>query len=192
MLSKQSIALISDNLPRSIESCCSWMLEKGLVAGILSLGSLKIVYQLKYSQKLPITLDVAWGFFSDPNNLRAITPDNLSFEMVTAKENKMYAGQMIAYRVRPLFNIPMEWVTEITHVYEPHYFIDEQRIGPYRLWHHEHHFKSVHDGVEMNDIITYQMPYGLLGKLLNRIKIKKDLDKIFAYRQAKIIEIFGH
>lgn len=152
---------------------------------------LEIVYQLRYSQKIPIALDEAWGFFSDPNNLRAITPDHLGFEMVTANESEMYAGQMIAYRVRPLFNIPMEWVTEITHVHAPHYFIDEQRIGPYRLWHHEHHFESVPDGVEMHEIITYQMPYGVLGKILNAVKVKKDLDKIFAYRRAKIIDMFG-
>lgn len=148
------------------------------------------MYQLKYSQKLPITLEAAWDFFSDPNNLRVITPDHLGFEMITANE-KMYAGQIIAYRVRPLLNVPIEWVTEITHVHAPHYFIDEQRIGPYRFWHHEHHFKSIPGGVEIVDIISYQMPYGLLGRALNKWKVRQDLERIFAYRRAKLVELFG-
>ncbi len=149
------------------------------------------MYQLRYSQKLPITLEEAWDFFSNPDNLRTITPDHLGFEMITPGESKMYAGQIIAYHIRPLFNFPIEWVTEITHVREPHYFIDEQRIGPYRLWHHEHVFIPVPGGVEMRDIITYQMPFGFLGKLLHEVKVKKDLEEIFAYRRAKLIEMFG-
>ena len=119
-----------------------------------------------------------------------ITPDHLGFEMITPSEGKMYAGQIIAYHIRPIFNLPIEWVTEITHVREPHYFIDEQRIGPYRLWHHEHVFIPVPGGVEMRDIITYQMPFGFLGKLLHAVKVKKDLEGIFAYRRAKLIEMF--
>lgn len=119
-----------------------------------------------------------------------ITPDHLGFEMITPSESKMYAGQIIAYHIRPLFNFPITWVTEITHVREPHYFIDEQRIGPYRLWHHEHVFIPVPGGVEMRDIITYQMPFGFLGKLLHVVKVKKDLEEIFAYRRAKLIEMF--
>lgn len=149
------------------------------------------MYQLRYSQKLPITIEDAWTFFSDPNNLRAITPDHLGFEMITPSESKMYPGQIIAYHIRPLLNFPIEWVTEITHVREPHYFIDEQRIGPYRLWHHEHRFNAFPGGVEMSDIITYQMPFGFIGKVLNTVKVKKDLEKIFEFRRAKLIEIFG-
>lgn len=148
------------------------------------------MYQLHYSQKLPITLEKAWEFFSNPNNLSVITPDYLGFEMITTNE-RMYAGQMIVHRVRPLLNIPIEWVTEITHVQEPHYFVDEQRIGPYRLWHHEHRFQSIPEGVEIEDVISYQLPYGLIGKAINVLKVKKDLEKIFAYRKTKLIELFG-
>ena len=148
------------------------------------------MHQLKFSQNLPISLDEAWKFFSDPNNLRAITPDHLGFEILTPIESRMYAGQMIAYRVRPMFNIPIKWVTEITHVEAPHYFVDEQRIGPYRLWHHEHFFHSIPGGVEIVDIISYQMPFGPIGKLLNKIKVEKDLQVIFNYRKEKLIEMF--
>ncbi len=148
------------------------------------------MYQLRYSQKLPITLEKAWEFFSNPDNLSLISPAYLDFEMLT-KNERMYAGQIIVHRLRPLFHIPIEWITEITHVNEPHYFIDEQRYGPYKIWHHEHRFHSIPDGVEMQDIIFYQMPYGLIGKALHAIKVKKDLDKIFAFRDAKLIELFG-
>lgn len=149
------------------------------------------MYQLKYNQKLPIGLEEAWDFFSKPKNLSVITPDYLRFEMTTESQGSIYPGQIIAYRIRPILNIPIEWVTEITHVKELNYFIDEQLVGPYRLWHHEHWFKSTPHGVEMNDIITYKMPFGPFGKLLNDVKVKKDLASIFAYRREKLRELFG-
>ena len=149
------------------------------------------MYQLKRIQTLPITLEKAWAFFSRPQNLEKITPNYLSFEIITPHENTIYEGQIIAYQIKPLLGISVEWVTEITHVKELNYFIDEQKIGPYRLWHHEHRFKTVLGGVEVSDTITYKMRYGLVGELIHKIKVKNDLEKIFDYRSAKLIEIFG-
>ncbi|MBS0629393.1 MAG: SRPBCC family protein [Verrucomicrobia bacterium] len=147
---------------------------------------------LKYRQILPISVDQAWEFFSSPTNLKTITPNYLQFEMTSQEEEKqMYAGQMIIYRIRPLWQIPIKWVTEITHVQKPLYFIDEQRFGPYNFWHHEHRFKPVPGGTEISDMIYYKLPLGPLGSLINRLKVRKDLENIFAFRKAKLEELFG-
>ena len=150
------------------------------------------MYTLRYSQKIPITMEESWNFFSSPENLKILTPENLGFEITNDYgQKKIYAGQIIAYNVRPILNIPLEWVTEITHVNEPNYFIDEQRFGPYKLWHHEHHFKAISNGVEATDIIYYKMPYGILGSAIHALKVKSNLAAIFAYRNAKLIKLFG-
>ncbi len=147
------------------------------------------MYKLKYLQKLPISLDECWDFFSSPANLKILTPESLGFEM--AHQEKMYAGQIIAHTIHPLWNIPMEWVTEITQVEKPNYFIDEQRFGPYKFWHHEHRFKTVENGVEMSDIVHYKMPFGPLGKAFHFFKVKNELEAIFAYRRSKLEKMFG-
>ncbi len=150
------------------------------------------MFTLKYSQKLPLTLEDSWKFFSSPANLKILTPEHLRFEMTSDHENKkMYAGQIIAYTIRPLYNISLEWVTEITQVHEPYYFIDEQRFGPYKFWHHEHRFNSIPNGVEVTDTIYYKMPFGFVGKVLQFIKVKHDLEAIFSYRRAKLEKLFG-
>lgn len=143
-------------------------------------------------QTLPISLEKAWNFFSDPNNLPVITPPYLKFT-ITSKHTseKMYAGQIITYKVRPILSIPLTWITEITHVQEPHFFVDEQRHGPYRFWHHQHHFKSISGGVEITDLIHYQLPLGWIGCAINRFKVKRDLQSIFKYRAKKLTELFG-
>jgi ligand-binding SRPBCC domain-containing protein len=147
---------------------------------------------IKYQQKLPISLEDCWDFFSSPENLKILTPEYLGFEIMNELGNrKMYAGQIIAHKVRPVFNIPFEWITEITHVQHPHYFVDEQRFGPYKFWHHEHHFNAIPHGVEAVDIISYKMPYGFIGRVLNHFKVKKDIDAIFSYRKAKLETLFG-
>jgi len=92
--------------------------------------------------------------------------------------------------VRPLLNIPLKWITEITHVKHQQYFVDEQRKGPYKIWHHEHHFREVEGGVEMTDIVSYELPYGILGKLAHPILVKKKLNQIFAYRFKIVDELF--
>lgn len=150
------------------------------------------MHYLTFTQRLPLTLDEAWHFFSSPANLKIITPEYLKFEMIGLEEDKeTYAGQIITYRVRPLFNIPLQWITEITQIQKPYYFIDEQRFGPYSFWHHEHRFQAIQGGIEMVDIIYYKLPLGPLGSLLNHIKVKKDIEKIFSFRQKKLEQLFG-
>jgi ligand-binding SRPBCC domain-containing protein len=151
-----------------------------------------MIFHFLRRQILPISCENAWEFFSNPKNLPLITPPHLNFIITsTFLPEKMYAGQIITYRVCPLFRIPVTWVTEITHVDQPFYFVDEQRFGPYRFWHHQHHFKSVTGGVEMIDLIHYQLPFGLLGRFINRFKVCDDLNAIFNFREKKLIERFG-
>lgn len=149
-------------------------------------------YQLIKTQKLPISKEEAWNFISSPNNLKEITPKSMGF-LVTSKYNteKMYAGMIISYIVKPILNIPTTWVTEITHVKELSYFVDEQRIGPYKMWHHQHKLETIENGVLMTDIVTYQPPLGLLGAIANTIFIKKQLNHIFRYRFQVLEEKFG-
>jgi ligand-binding SRPBCC domain-containing protein len=150
------------------------------------------MYDIKYMQKLPISLEQSWDFFSSPSNLKILTPEYLSFEITNQQDaSKIYAGQIIAYLIRPIWNFPVKWVTEITHAEKPHYFIDEQRFGPYKFWHHEHWFKSIPGGVEMTDIIYYTMPFGIIGKALHTLKVKRDIEAIFTYRQAKLEQMYG-
>jgi ligand-binding SRPBCC domain-containing protein len=146
------------------------------------------VYSLKTIQKLPITLEQAWDFFSSPANLKEITPDNLGFKIVSQHHgHKMYAGQIIEYTVSPVLGIPMYWMTEITHVENKKYFVDEQRFGPYSMWHHQHHFKTVDGGVEMTDIVHYKLPFWFLGDIAHFLFVNKQLKNIFDYRY-KIVE----
>ncbi len=150
------------------------------------------IYQLKTSQKLPISIDNAWDFFSNPANLSKITPEWLNFRVTSALAEKMYAGLIITYQVRPLLNIPQTWVTEITHVNEPNYFVDEQRFGPYKMWHHEHIFKHLPDGeVLMEDIVSYAIPFGFLGRIANKFIVSKKVKEIFNYRSEVLKKMFG-
>lgn len=141
------------------------------------------VYHLKRLQFLPISIDEAWNFFSSPTNLSKITPAKLNFNILyTSGENKIYAGQIIKYKLRILPGVKTNWITEITHVQAPYYFVDEQRFGPYALWHHQHHFKVVTGGVEMTDEVNYAIPFGLVGRLANWIFVEQELHAIFDYR----------
>jgi len=148
-------------------------------------------YQLQSKQILPITLKEAWDFFSSPKNLQTITPDYLGFQITSELADKMYAGQIITYKVKPLFGISLFWMTEITHVEEGKYFVDEQRFGPYAMWHHQHHFKEVEGGVEMTDIVNYRLPLGPLGSIANYLFVRRQLNEIFAYRQRFLEEHYG-
>ncbi|MEM7548771.1 MAG: SRPBCC family protein [Bacteroidota bacterium] len=141
------------------------------------------VYKLKRTQKLNISIKEAWEFFSSPLNLKEITPEFMQFNVLTDLEGvRMYEGMIIEYTVRPKLNIPIHWVTEIKSVSEPYFFIDEQRFGPYRFWHHEHHFQEVDDGVIMDDIVHYAIPYGFLGRIAGSLFVEKDVNDIFDYR----------
>ncbi len=150
------------------------------------------VYSIKTVQKIPISLETAWDFFSKPDNLKEITPKNLGFNIVSKHHGtKMYAGQIIEYTVRPILGIPLYWMTEITHVADHQYFVDEQRFGPYSMWHHQHHFKSIEGGVEMTDIVHYKLPLWFLGDIANTIMVKAQLRGIFNHRYKAVDERFG-
>ena len=149
------------------------------------------IYNLQSKQKLPISANKAWDFLSSPINLKKITPEYMGFNIISGADRKIYPGQIIQYIVTPLFGIKTKWVTEITHVQENKYFVDEQRFGPYALWHHKHFIRPIEGGVEMEDIIDYKIPFGLIGQLVHPIIIKPKLKEIFDYRHDKLIEIFG-
>lgn len=150
------------------------------------------LYSIKRTQFVPISLDEAWDFFSDPKNLKEITPDHMGFEITNDLEGrKMYAGQIITYKVSPLFGIKMNWVTEIKHVEYKKQFVDEQRYGPYAMWHHTHFFEAVDGGTKCTDLVYYKIPFGIFGRLANSLLVKKQLDGIFDYRTRKMKELFG-
>lgn len=149
------------------------------------------VYRLKRTQVLPITLEQAWQFFSSPRNLAKITPADMHFEILSISgSDKMYAGQVINYKIKIFPLVRVRWTTEITHVQEPHYFVDEQRFGPYAWWHHQHHFKEVKDGVEIEDEVHYAIPLGLIGRLANALFVERTLNTIFDYRYAVLQKHF--
>ena len=150
------------------------------------------VYTLCETLKIPSTIEKVWDFISSPRNLKNITPDYMGFEVITKNlPEKMYPGMIISYKVSPLLGIKMLWVTEITHVSEFRYFVDEQRVGPYKMWHHQHLLEPLTDGVLMTDIVDYQPPIGILGSIANQLIIKKQLNEIFAFRTKKLNEVFG-
>ena len=136
-------------------------------------------------------MERVWDFFSDPRNLAKITPPELDFTILSALRERVYPGMMIEYRVRPLLGLAVRWVTEITHVEPGKFFVDEQRIGPYRIWHHEHHFKSIEGGrIEVKDQVTYVLPFSPLGDVIHPFIVKPQLAKIFAFREKAVNEIF--
>lgn len=149
------------------------------------------IYRLTRKQILPISLEAAWDFFSSPANLPKITPKHMGFKMMyMSGGQKMYPGQIIQYIVHGLPGIPMDWITEITHVQEPNYFVDEQRFGPYALWHHQHHFKEVAGGVEMIDEVNYAIPLGLLGRMANWLFVEREVNRIFDHRYQALASFF--
>ena len=149
-------------------------------------------YQLTKTQKLPSSIEEIWDFISAPVNLKEITPDDMGF-IVTSNNGsqKMYPGMIITYNVSPLAGLNLNWVTEITHVKEHEYFVDEQRIGPYSMWHHQHKIEPIDGGVLMTDIVTYQPPFGFIGAIANALIIKKRLKLIFDYRSVALKKRFG-
>jgi ligand-binding SRPBCC domain-containing protein len=150
-------------------------------------------HQLNTLQRLPISSEKAWDFFSSPANLKELTPDYMGFDITSgfSAGDKMYTGMIITYKVKPIAGIPLNWMTEITHIEDKKYFIDEQRFGPYSLWHHQHWFKEIEGGVEMIDKVNYKLPLGFLGDIANTIFVKKQLEGIFEYRYKKLEQLFG-
>ncbi|WP_299890833.1 SRPBCC family protein [uncultured Lacinutrix sp.] len=149
------------------------------------------IYRLHKKQKLPISKQEAWEFLSSPENLKTITPDYMGFNILSGADRPMFAGQIIQYIVTPVLGIKTKWVTEITHVKDGEYFVDEQRFGPYALWHHKHFIKEIDGGVEMEDIIDYKIPMGFLGQMVHPFLVKPKLEEIFNYRTKKLEELFG-
>lgn len=149
------------------------------------------VYQLQRQQQLPIDLDTAWAFFSNPSNLERITPDDMNFHIFTDVPANVYTGLMIGYRLRVPPGVPVTWWTEIKHVDAPRRFVDEQRHGPYRMWYHEHHFVAVEGGVEMTDILHYALPFGWLGRLAHWLFVGRQVRGIFDHRIGVLHRLFS-
>ncbi len=149
------------------------------------------LYRLDAQQRLRISLPEAWAFFSDPGNLPQITPPWLGFQLTSDPPPRMYAGMILTYQVKPVLGIPVSWVTEITHMEEPYLFVDEQRFGPYRFWHHQHRFREVEDGVEIQDLVHYALPLGTMGRAVRRWMVGPQLEAIFSFRRRALEVRFG-
>lgn len=150
------------------------------------------LYRITFKQSIPSNIETVWEFISSPKNLKLITPTHMGFNIVSDMDSdKMYPGQIIAYKVSPIAGVKLNWVTEITHVKDNEYFVDEQRFGPYKLWHHKHFIKAIPGGVEMTDIVDYKVGFGFIGDIANALLVKKQLKLIFDYRFKKVEEIFG-
>lgn len=149
------------------------------------------IYTLHQKQNLPINLETAWEFLSNPKNLKTITPDYMGFNILSGADRPMFAGQIIQYIVTPVFGIKTKWVTEITHSVKNEFFVDEQRFGPYALWHHKHFIKEIDGGVEMEDIIDYKLPFGILCQMVHPFLVEPKLEEIFNYRKHKLEALFG-
>jgi ligand-binding SRPBCC domain-containing protein len=150
------------------------------------------IYRLTSIQRIPVSPEVAWKFFASPDKLGEITPPGFKFRLITKDAGEsLYEGQVLAYRIRPLFGLPLTWKTIIKEVKENEYFADEQLKGPYKLWRHEHYFKPIEGGVEMKDLVKYQNPFGILGTWVNGLLVKKKLMEIFEFRFRRTEEILG-
>ncbi|MHA3787943.1 SRPBCC family protein [Flavobacterium hauense] len=150
-----------------------------------------MLYSVHRTQKFPVPLEQVWDFISNPKNLAVITPPTMGFKTLSGDDRQMFAGQIINYTITPLFGFKLQWVTEITHVSGKSYFVDEQRYGPYSFWHHKHFLKEILGGVEMEDIVHYKLPMGILGRIAHPFLVKPKLQEIFDYREKKMAEIFG-
>ncbi len=147
--------------------------------------------KLKQEQFLPISLDQAWEFFATPKNLNEVTPADMVFEITSHLPDKMYEGLIITYRIKPMLNIPIDWCTEITHIKEKEFFVDEQRKGPYNIWHHEHHFKAVEGGVMMTDLLYYDIGKSVFGWLAGKLFVNQKVEAIFKYRYKTLEKYFS-
>lgn len=154
---------------------------------------MKNIFYLREEQLLPVDLLTAWAFFSSPNNLAKITPPEMDFKTITRFNEgaEIYTGMLIDYKVKPLFGISMFWRTEIQEVQKPYKFIDTQLKGPYRLWEHTHIFTEKENGVLMQDVVKYQLPFGPLGVLTHSLLVRKKLQTLFAFRKVAIERIFA-
>lgn len=149
------------------------------------------LHTIREKQTLNLSLSEAWTFFSNPRNLSLLTPPSLGLELDTEPPQEMHPGMILEYRIRPLLGIPMRWVTEITHVVPLRLFVDEQRFGPYRFWHHQHLFRETPGGLEMEDIVHYALPFGPLGRVANALVTAGQVNRIFEFRRLFLERTFG-
>lgn len=149
------------------------------------------IFTLHKKQKLPISLDEAWAFLCNPANLSKLTPQEMNMKIISGADRPMYAGQVIQYSVRPIPGFKTQWVSEITQYKDKTYFVDLQLYGPYAFWHHKHFVHKIEGGVEMEDIIDYKVPFGILGRLLHPVLVKPKLEGIFNYRKEQLEQLFG-
>lgn len=149
------------------------------------------IYKIETVQIVNASLDECWAFFSSPQNLQKITPNDMGFQITDFDNKSVYPGQVIQYKVSPLLGIKLSWMTVITAVKDQAYFIDEQRFGPYTLWHHKHFFEATQTGTKMTDVVHYALPLGFLGRIMNILVVKNKLKQIFDYRCVKVDEIFN-
>lgn len=150
-----------------------------------------MIHVLEQRQHLPISLEEAWSFFSTPRNLDEITPAELGFRIVYQPGDRMYEGQVIEYRVMIAPGIWVPWVTEIKTVRERESFVDEQRFGPYKFWHHLHTFEERDGGVLMVDLVHYALPLWPFGEIGHKVFVRPKLERIFGYRKEILEERFG-
>lgn len=149
-------------------------------------------YFFNAEQFLPITINKAWEFFSDAENLAVITPPALGFKVLSpVKDQEIYEGMLIDYKVSPLFNVPLHWRTQISKVDKPYSFTDRQLKGPYKLWEHTHHFFEKENGILMKDRVKYQLPYGIIGEVAHSVLVRDKIEDIFAYRKQVLNQIFN-
>ncbi|MGN6247377.1 MAG: SRPBCC family protein [Ginsengibacter sp.] len=149
-------------------------------------------YEFSAQQFLHIGLQKAWDFFSDAENLSVITPPELQFKILApVKDREIYEGMLIDYKVRPLFNIPLSWQTEISKVEKPYLFVDKQLKGPYKTWEHTHRFIEKENGTLMEDSVKYSLPFGMIGKLTHSIMVREKIENIFAYRRQILNQLFN-
>ena len=148
-------------------------------------------YTLDQCQRLPVSLGEAWEFFSKPGNLQAITPDWLDFRIESSLPDRMYPGLIITYKIRIFPGIRIAWVTEITHLDEGEFFVDEQRFGPYKFWQHQHHFREVNGVTEIRDIVHYGLPFGPIGRFIHWLIVRRQLREIFQFRERALQEKFN-
>jgi ligand-binding SRPBCC domain-containing protein len=150
------------------------------------------LYQINQTQKIPASIGEVWNFIASPENLKEITPPYMDFR-ITSKNvtDKIYAGMIITYKISPIFGLKLNWVTEITQVKNQEYFVDEQRMGPYKMWHHQHKIEAIDGGVLMTDIVSYQPPLGFLGAVANAFFIRQQMKQIFNFRTIALEKRFG-
>lgn len=150
------------------------------------------LYKIQQVQNVPISIEEAWAFFSSPANLAQLTPKEIGFEITSdLGDGEMYPGQILTYNVRPIGGIKMAWATQILQIQKGKHFIDDQLTGPYKIWHHQHHFKAIKGGTEIKDIVHYALPWFAFGPIGHALVVKGKLKEIFDYRTKQVEQIFG-